>query len=101
MRYRLRTLLIAFGRSVIGLLFFVPFLLLLAIHDALGLSDDLGGLDHPVAAFNWLLVAAMSTGILGCFLHAVIATIHGDSWRLLVARLLVLAAFWAAVITLR
>ena len=86
----------------IGFLFLLPFLVLIWVRDALGLSDAFLLLkdqrDRDSQLFNLAMVAVFYVGI-ACFVaHALYLTSRGRQW--LYAKLLLLAVYWAAILLL-
>lgn len=77
-------------------LFLVPFVVMLCVHDALGLSDAfLAGReqrDLDSLNFNLVMMAAFGFGVAGFVIHA--STIAHRSKRWLYAKLTILALGW-------
>jgi hypothetical protein len=104
MRYRHRTLPVLLQQDWVGFLFLLPFLVLLAIHDALGLSDSIVGgnqNDRDSFAFNWCLIIVFLSGVSTFVAHAVFVVLRRPDWRWFVAKLLVLIAYWASAVSFR
>jgi hypothetical protein len=82
----------------------IPFVVMLAIHKALNLSNSMLGVKvgerHPTPAetyYNLLMVLVFYLGILGYVAHAAILAERGVVWLLL--KLVALALGWYAFLT--
>jgi hypothetical protein len=83
--------------------FLVPPAVMIAIHQAFGLSDAMGGImvgeRPPTVAetiFNLSMVSFFYLGIAGYLIHAVMLTPRGKQW--LAIKCLLLAAGWWALL---
>ncbi len=87
----------------IGFLFLVPFIVMLAIHDALGLSDAFllakTQLDRDSQTFNLVMVLAFYLGLAGYLTHALAFSARSKLW--LAGKLVFLAGYWSAILLLR
>jgi hypothetical protein len=87
----------------IGFLFLLPFLIMLAVHDALGLSDAFllvkDQRDRNSQMFNLAMVAVFYLGVAAFVTHA--AFLAGRSKLWFCAKLLLLAAYWSGIFLLR
>lgn len=84
-------------------LFLLPFVTLLCVHDALGLSDAfLAGRtqrDLDSLNFNLVLMATFGLGVAGFVIHATTIAHRSKPW--LYAKLVILAAGWIAMTLIR
>jgi hypothetical protein len=84
-----------------GFLFLLPFLLMLCIHEVLGLSDQLLGVrvgeqDDPVASlFNLVMMIAFFLGVVCYIAHAIALVNRGTHW--LLVKIALLALYWGGV----
>jgi hypothetical protein len=87
---------------LLNFLWLVPCLVMIAIHDVLGLSDAAlrleTQLDRDSQLFNLTMVAVFYVGATGNFAHAVM--IEQDDRRWLLLKIAVFAVYWWAVISL-
>jgi hypothetical protein len=87
----------------IGFLFLLPFLVMIWLHNALGLSDAFllvrNQRDHDSQFFNLATVVMFYFGIAGFAAHALCLTSRGKQW--LLAKLLLLAVYWTVISLLR
>jgi len=87
----------------IGFLFLLPFLIMLAVHDALGLSDafflvaDQGDRDSQM--FNLAMVAMFYLGVAAFVGHALSLASRSRLW--LCEKILLLLAGWCGIVLLR
>lgn len=94
-------------RSVIqshwsGFSFLLPFLIMLALHDMLGLSDAFLLLtdqrDRDSQMFNFAMVAVFYLGVAAFVAHALFVASRSRLW--LCGKLLLLAAYWSGILLL-
>ena len=87
----------------IGFLFLLPFVIMLAVHDALGLSDAFllvkDQRDRDSQPFNVAMVAVFYLGVAAFVAHAVFLAGRSRLW--LCGKVLLLAAYWSGIFLLR
>jgi hypothetical protein len=87
----------------IGFLFLLPFLVMIWVRDALGLSDAFllarDQRDRDSQLFNLVMVAVFYVGIASFVAHALYLRSRGR--QSLSAKLLFLAVYWTAILLLR
>jgi hypothetical protein len=85
-----------------GFLFLVPFIVLLGIHDVLGLSDAALLLrdqrDRDSQLFNFVMIGVFYAGVVLFVADAV--SLANRGWRWLVLKLVLLVVYWGAVLWL-
>jgi hypothetical protein len=87
----------------IGFFFLLPFILMLALHNALGLSDaallvqNQRGRDSQM--FNFAMIAVFYLGVTAFVAHALFLAGRSKLW--LCGKLAVLAAYWTSILLLR
>ena len=84
-------------------LFMVPFVVMLCVHDALGLSDAFlaGREPHDLdsLSFNLVMMAAFGFGVAGFVIHATSIAQRSKAW--LFAKFIILAVSWIVMTLLR
>jgi uncharacterized transporter YbjL len=104
MRFSLRTLLIDFlTQHWLGFLLLLPFLLLLAIHNAIGVSDSmwLDTTNPGPFFFNCMLIITFIATVGAYVAQTVVAAIRRGGWAWVAAKLVVLVIYWTAIVTIR
>lgn len=85
-----------------GFLFLLPFLITLAVHDALGLSDAFllvrDQRDRDSQMFNLFMVAVFYLGVFAFIIQAVCLASRSKVW--FCGKLLILAAYWCGILWL-
>ncbi len=86
-----------------GFLFLLPLLVMLAVHDALGLSDAAllvqDQRDRDSQLFNFAMIAVFYLGVTAFVAHAL--SLAGRSKLWLCGKLALLAVYWSAILLLR
>jgi hypothetical protein len=104
MHYCLRTLLMnCLTQHWFGFVVLLPPVLLLAIHNALGFSDSMwpDKANPGPFLFNCLLIIAFIATVYAYLAQTAVAAIRRGGWTWVVAKLVVLAIYWTAIITIR
>jgi hypothetical protein len=87
----------------LGFLFLLPFLSMLALHDALGLTDAAllvrDQRDRDSQMFNFAMIAVFYLGVTLFIAHAFFLARRSKPW--LCGKLAFLAAYWSAILFLR
>ncbi len=86
-----------------GVVYLLPFVIMLVVHELLGISDALLAADEPgdddARTYNTLMVAAFYLGNLAFVVHAcALAAVKGRGWPWLLRKLIFLSVYWAAVL---
>jgi hypothetical protein len=87
----------------IGFVFLLPFVLMLVVHELLGMSDALLEGNEPrdddARFYNLLMVAALYLGSLAFVVYTfALPMLKGQGWRWVLPKILFLAAFWGAIV---
>jgi hypothetical protein len=86
-----------------GFLFLLPFLIMLAVHDKLGLSDAFllvrDQRDSDSQMFNLAMVAVFYLGVGAFAAHTLFLASRSRLW--LYGKLLLLAVYWSGILLLR
>lgn len=84
----------------VGFLFLVPFLVMLAVHRFLGLSDALMIQTPPgereAHTYNLVMIAVFFLGVAAFAVHAFAFARRDGGW--LIAKLVMLVAYWSAIL---
>ena len=82
----------------IGFLFLLPGVVLLGLHEPLGMTDAFLMGDRVSANYNLITLAALYLGSLAFVIHAfVLPMVKGRGWRWVPPKIIFLVCFWGAV----
>jgi hypothetical protein len=85
-----------------GFVFLLPFLVMLVVHELLGMSDALFAGNDPrddgARLYNLLMITALYLGSLAFIVHAFsLPILKGQGWRWILPKLIFLAVYWGAI----